>query len=310
MVVAIIDLGTNTFNLLISEINSDKEETTLFETKISVKLGEGGINKKNILPVAFERGIEALKKYKTIIETYKAEKIIAFATSAIREASNGNDFIYKAQQETGITVQAISGNEEAEYIYYGVRDAVKFSDKHSLIMDIGGGSTEFIIADRENIIWKQSYLLGAARLLEKFNPSDPIKKNEIKKIEDYLRQELSSLLEAVRKFGVTELVGSSGSFDSLAEMIAYKFYSLDILKNKTEYLFNIEECAVIYKQILRSTKAERIKIKGLVEMRVDMIVVSSIFVNFIFRELNLKKMRLSAFSLKEGVLWKFKNNIQ
>jgi exopolyphosphatase/guanosine-5'-triphosphate,3'-diphosphate pyrophosphatase len=300
--IAIIDLGTNTFNLLIVEINPDKSYSTIRQTKISVKLGEGGITKGFIAPEAFQRGIDALKMHRLTIQLHNADKIIAFATSAIREASNGEAFIKEAKEKTKIDVQMISGEREAELIYLGVRDAVQMDEKTSLIIDIGGGSTEFIIGNKDQIFWKYSFLLGAARLLEKFNPSDPIKEEEIKAINDYLKIELQPLFEAIGKYPVDELIGSSGSFDSLAEMIAYRFYTPEVLKDKTEYQFSLPDCAAIYRILIKSTKKERLEMKGLISMRVDMIVVSSILVHFILVEFDIHRMRLSTYSLKEGVL--------
>jgi exopolyphosphatase/guanosine-5'-triphosphate,3'-diphosphate pyrophosphatase len=301
--VAIIDLGTNTFNLLIVQFNPDKSYDIICQTKISVKLGEGGITKGFITSEAFQRGIDALKMHRLTIQLHNAEKkVIAFATSAIREASNGQEFIAKAKEATRIDVETITGDREAELIYYGVRDAVEMSDQASLIIDIGGGSTEFIIASKEQIYWKQSFLLGAARLLELFKPSDPIKEEEIKAVTNYLKTELTTLFDAIKKFPVVELIGSSGSFDSLAEMIAYKFYTPEILKDKTEYTFSLPDCAAIYAELMRSTKKERMEMKGLISMRVDMIVISSILVHFILVACDIHKMRLSTYSLKEGVL--------
>ncbi|HET8964359.1 MAG TPA: exopolyphosphatase [Chitinophagales bacterium] len=300
--VAIIDLGTNTFNLLIVQFNPDKTYAIICQTKISVKLGEGGITKGFIAPESFQRGIDALKMHRLTIQLHNAETVIAFATSAIREAVNGKDFIAEAKKTTKIDVEMISGDREAELIYYGVRDAVEMSEKASLIIDIGGGSTEFIIASKYKVFWKKSFLLGAARLLEKFNPSDPIKEEEMKAIYSYLKLELQPLYQAVEKFPVAELIGSSGSFDSLAEMIAYKFYTPEILKGKKEYTFSMPDCAAIYKILMKSTKKERLEMKGLISMRVDMIVISSILVHFILTEFDIHHMRLSTYSLKEGVL--------
>jgi exopolyphosphatase/guanosine-5'-triphosphate,3'-diphosphate pyrophosphatase len=323
MKVAILDLGTNTFNIFIAELipsPSGREGwgsfTKIYKSKIAVKLGEGGINKNFIEEKPFERGIKALKKHKRTSEKFGAEKIIAFATSAVRSASNGLDFVKVAKERAGIDVQVISGDREAELIYYGVRSAVKMNDTPSLIIDIGGGSTEFIIANKNQILWKQSFLLGAARLLDKFKPSDPITKEEIKQIEAYLEQNLQPLFSAVAPLSlgrgvggeVTELLGSSGSFDSFAEMIAYHFYNPDILKGKTEYDFNLEDCQKMYEIILRSTTKERMHMPGLTKMRVDMIVISAVFVDYIMIRLGLKKMRLSKHSLKEGVLWELMNN--
>lgn len=303
MRIAVIDLGTNTFNILIVEIGKDKSYETIFQTKLPVKLGEGGINDRMIRPIPFRRGIDALKQHQKTIEKYNVQQVYPFATSAVREAVNGKEFVEKLKMETGYEVNVISGDKEAELIYYGVRDAVKMTDELSLIIDIGGGSTEFIIADKDNIVWKQSFLLGAARLLEKFNPSDPITDEQITQLQDYLDEELQPLFEAVKKYPITELIGSSGSFDSLAEMIAHTFYTPDILEGKTEYVFNMMDCEAIYNIILRSTKEERLRMKGLVEMRVDMIVISSVLVHFILHTLSINKMRLSTYSLKEGVLY-------
>jgi len=300
--IAIIDLGTNTFNLLIVEISADKTYQLVFQNKISVKLGEGGINKGFIAPTAFNRGIDALKIHKLTTEKHNVEKVIAIATSAIRGASNGIEFITKAKEDCNVDIQVISGDREAEIIYYGVRDAVKLSDETSLIIDIGGGSTEFIIANKNKIFWKQSFLLGVARLLEMFNPSDPITDKEIQAIYNYLNQELKPLFKAVKKFPITELIGSSGSFDSLAEMVAHRFYSPHIFDGKTEFSFNLDDCAAVHQTILRSTNAERLQMKGLVAMRVDMIVISSILVHFIIKSFSIPKMRLSTYSLKEGIL--------
>jgi exopolyphosphatase/guanosine-5'-triphosphate,3'-diphosphate pyrophosphatase len=303
MHIAIIDLGTNTFNLLVAEIGSANSFKALYKNKIASKLGEGGINQGIILPIPFQRGLDALKAHQDVILSYGVEKTYAFATSAIRSASNGVEFTMRAKEETGIDIDIISGDREAQLIYYGVRSAVQMNKGYSLIMDIGGGSTEFIIADKDQILWKQSFLLGAARLLERFNPADPIREEQTSAISSYLMQELKPLLEAVKMFPVTELIGSSGSFDSLAEMIAHKYHSIDILKGKTEYTFDLEDSEGIYYEILRSTRAERLKMKGLIEMRVDMIVVSAIFVRLIITELAITQMRLSTYSLKEGVLW-------
>lgn len=318
MRIAILDLGTNTFNIFIadlfpfqqtSELPGDRGKNwwidfkKLYKSKIAVKLGEGGIDTNVIAEAPFNRGISALKMHKKRIEEFSVEKVIAVATSAIRSASNGIDFIRSAKEATGIEVQVISGDREAELIYYGVRSAVSMSSTPSLVIDIGGGSTEFIIGTNKEILWKQSFLLGAARLLEQFKPSDPITREEIHQLEQHLEQNLQPLYNAIQKYPVAELIGSSGSFDSLAEMIGYRFYNTDVLKGKTEYDFNLDDCEKIYEMLRKSTTEERLSMKGLARMRVDMIVVSVVFICFIMQRLNLKKMRLSTYSLKEGVLW-------
>jgi exopolyphosphatase / guanosine-5'-triphosphate,3'-diphosphate pyrophosphatase len=300
--IAVIDLGTNTFNLLIACKNDSGYFMPVFQNKISVKLGEGGINNNLITEEAMLRGINALQFHLKETKNYNCETILAFATSAIREASNGQNFVQLVLEKLSLKIQIITGDKEAELIYWGVRKAVQMNNSNSLIIDIGGGSTEFIIADKNRIIWKQSFLLGASRLLEKFKPSDPITDEEHQQLIAYLSEQLQPLTQALKSNPVVELIGSSGSFDSLAEMIAHRFHSPEILNDKTEYEFDLDECREIYESVIKSTKAERLQMKGLIEMRVDMFVISSIIVHHIITHYEIKKMRLSTYSLKEGVL--------
>ena len=304
MVFAVIDLGTNTFNLLIAERFSDGTFKKIFNTKIAVKLGEGTINAGYIGDVPFQRGVNALKQFQQYLLDHNVEYTYAFATSAIRSASNGQEFVLQAKKIAGMSVSVIDGNEEADLIYYGNRMAVKMNDSISLIMDIGGGSTEFILADHQTIFWKQSFLLGAARLLEKFKLSDPITDSETIEFNAYLKQELSPLFEAVKQFKPIELIGSSGAFDSVVDIIAGKFDTEELHDANTEYPINLNHYASISSMIKESTLKERYHIKGLIDMRVDMIVISVLLIDFILNELQLTNMRVSTFSLKEGVISK------
>ena len=302
MRIAIIDLGTNTFNLLIVDVRTKDDFKSLFTTKTAVKLGEGGIIKKIIAPPAFARGIATLKSYKGIIDKLKAEKTIAFATSAIRSSSNGAKFVAAAKKEANIEINVISGDREAVLIFEGVKLGLDIGEKHSLILDIGGGSNEFVIADREGIVWKKSFDMGVARLLEQFKPSDPITVKEIESLENYFKEVLAPLFDAIKQYPVKELIGSSGSFDTFADMIAHQFKRVDQLKGKTEFTFDMNEFAIIHDQLVRSTKEERQKTQGIIDLRVDMIVIGTLITNFIIRELNITHMRLSTYALKQGIL--------
>ncbi len=306
MKIAVIDLGTNTFNLLIVETDTTGGYKKIGSNRIPVKLGEGTINKGFIADIPFNRGISALKEYSKIIKEQNIEKVVALATSAIRTAKNGLDFVAKARSEAGIEVEVIDGDREAELIYFGNRKAVKMTNDLSLIMDIGGGSTEFIIANADTILWKQSFLLGAARLLELINPSDPITETESKRLFSYFDEQLIPLLEACKKHKPLELIGSSGAFDSIVDMMAGEYDSENLSDKKTEYNIDMEKYFPLAKKIIASTYNERLKTKGLIEMRVDMIVISCLFVDYILTHLHLKKLRVSTYSLKEGVIFNIK----
>jgi exopolyphosphatase/guanosine-5'-triphosphate,3'-diphosphate pyrophosphatase len=303
MRIAVIDLGTNTFNLVIADHNKS-HYTIIYHDKFPVKLGEGGINQSVIQPVPFWRGIDNIEKILSIIKSFSVNKTYAFATSAIRDAANGSQFVTAAFKLFQLKINVISGNKEAELIYLGVKSALNIGNDNALIMDIGGGSTEFIIANDNQIVWKRSYKLGAARLLDKFNGTEPISTENVNLIENYLSKELSSLSKALKKYPVTELIGSSGSFDTFAEMICNQFYFPEMLEGKTTFEFKMQDLNEIHQQLLNSTRAQRLKMGGLISMRVDMIVIASIFAWFIIKNYKLQKVRLSTFSLKEGVLYK------
>lgn len=304
MVFAVIDLGTNTFNLLIGETLPDNSFKRLFNTKIAVKLGEGTINSGYIADAPFQRGISALKQYQQYMLDYQVEKEFAFATSAIRSASNGSDFVKAAKEQAGVSITVIDGDEEAELIYYGNRMAVTMSESISLIMDIGGGSTEFILASRDTIFWKKSFKLGAARLLERFKPCDPIREDEIEAFHTYLNNELAPLLDAAQQFCPVELIGSSGAFESVVDLIGGEFNHALVDEAITEYHISLPEYRHISNKIKASTLQERYQMPYLVNMRADMMVISVMLIDHVLQTLNLSVFRTSSFSLKEGVISK------
>lgn len=301
---AIIDLGTNTFNLLIGEMLADNTFKKLFNTKIAVKLGEGTINSGYIADVPFQRGINALKQYQQYILDYNVEKEFAFATSAIRSASNGMEFVEQAKKIAKICVTVIDGDEEADLVYHGNRMAVKMTDDISLIMDIGGGSTEFILANSTTVFWKQSFLLGAARLLDKFKPSDPLTEEERTVFNAYLSAELQPLKEAVKKYTPVELIGSSGAFDSVVDLIAGEFNGSIVNETQTEYHISLADYDIISRKIKASTLHERYQMPYLINMRADMMVISVLLIDYILKEIRLNVFKTSTFSLKEGVISK------
>jgi len=145
--IAILDLGTNTFNLLIAELLGGENYKILVNQKLPVKLGEKRINSGKIISVAFNRGIEAIKSHFTTIKKYQVQDIKAYGTSALRTAKNGEKFLAEIRIITGITVEIISGDLEAELIYFGVRQTLNLKNEKFVILDIGGGSNEFILAN-------------------------------------------------------------------------------------------------------------------------------------------------------------------
>ena len=301
MDIAIIDLGTNTFNLLICRKEKDKFKT-IFKTKIAVKLGEGGIDKGIIAQLPYQRGIKALKTHLETIKKYQVKKVRAFATSAIRSTENGADFVREVYEKLALTIEVIDGDQEAELIYEGVKKAIDFDLENKLIMDIGGGSTEFIIANSEGVKWKESYQLGVSRLKELFKPNDPITQKDINNIESYFEKVLPQLFESLKQYPCEVLIGSSGSFDTLVEMIGHEFNKLKEMDKMPASAIKMQEYQWAQHYLLESTLAERINTKGIIKMRADMIVISVIFINYLLRKTNIKAIKRSKYALKEGAM--------
>lgn len=298
--IAVMDLGTNTFHLLIAEGNASAYKEIVHKHE-AVRLGEGGINKGIIQPEAYERGMNAMLKFNALLSEHNVENISAIATSALRNASNGQQFMDEVAAKTGISIEIIDGEQEADYIYKGVKLAGGLSHQTSLIMDIGGGSVEFIVGNENAILWKQSFEIGAARLMDKFHRTDPIPRESINALEIYLEEHLLSLLAVAAKYPVDALIGSSGAFETFAELIELEKdnpFTLDI-KN---YTFDFNELVAVTNKLIASSHNERKDTKGIIPIRVDMIVVASLITRFITQKLGIHKVCLSTYSLKEGVL--------
>jgi len=310
MKVAVIDLGTNTFNLLIAEVIGQGKFKKIYSDRIPVKLGEGTINQGLISPEPFKRGINALITYKQKIDEFNVSTIKAFATSAIRSATNGKDFIIEAEQKAGVKVETIDGDREADLIFLGVYAGADLSDEPTLIMDIGGGSTEFIITKNKQIVWKKSYPLGASRLLQLFKPEDPIKATTIEKFNNYLSEQLIDLHEKVGEYLPKTLIGTSGAFDSFVDMIAAIKDAPGISDKKQIYPIDLTDFKIMYHQTMQSTYEDRLQIKGLIPIRVDMIVISFLLANFILHSCFIEDFNCCTYSLKEGILVEFMNDIQ
>lgn len=300
MRVAVIDMGTNTFHLLIVDLVGDQFKV-VYREKIAVRLGKDGISKGRITPDAWGRALDTLSTFSTVIEEFQATQTFATATSAIRNAKNGKDLVADIKEKIGIEVRIISGEQEAEYIFYGVQKAMSIGEDASLIMDIGGGSIEFILASGEEILWLRSFEIGGQRLLDKFHHNDPITHQEISDLETYIFNQLQPLFDAIEQHRPTTLIGSSGTFDTLSEIHCHR-EGIELNGELTEFPLTVSSFEKIFQELISKTREERLAIKGMIPLRVDMIVVASVLVKFIIDTCNLRQLRVSAYALKEGVL--------
>lgn len=298
MTKAILDLGTNTFHLLIGTLVNNKLNV-LVDEKLAVKIGEKGMMAGIITAEAQQRAIETLLFFKTIIESFPSiEQIQVIATSAFRNANNALNVCEAIYNNTGFEVRIISGDQEAKLIYEGVKLSGALQQDPALIVDIGGGSVEFIICNQHNYLWKQSFDIGGLRLMERFHHSDPILPEEINAIEQHLHQELTDLHEAVLRYKPTFLLGSSGAFDTYID-IHYTQQNFPV-PNEIVHSLPLDSFMQMHYDFITKTKAERLAMPGMIPLRAEMIVVASCLTKFLLQNYQLNNIVTSRFALKEG----------
>ena len=293
MNLAVIDLGTNTFNLLIADVIDDHFEI-LHSAKEGVSIGMGGINKRVIATDAFERGLTCLVNFKIKCNEFKVERIIAFGTSAIRDAENSIDFITAVKEATGIEIKVITGEIEAELIYKGVSWSYDFSEP-AVIMDIGGGSTEFIFADKNGISNLVSLNIGLLRIFQEFTFSDPMTKEDIVTVRNWLDEKAGNYFEGKKE---KILIGASGTFETFYEML----YNKDIKDEVAMIELPFERFIQVIEEIILSSEAQRDTNERIIAIRKKMAPIAAVKVQWIIEKLGVEKVFISTCSLKEGAL--------
>lgn len=298
--IAVIDCGTNTFNLLVAELTEESWQV-IFQNKIPVKLGEGGFADQVIRPGRFVRGLDALYCHVTNIGNFSCDHVYAYATSAVRETTNGQAFVSQAKKLFGIDIEIIGGDREAELICEGVQMSMDLGSQHNLIMDIGGGSTEFIIASKDRIFWKQSFLLGVSRLHELVQPEDRLSGDDIDYLDVLLGRELEPLRQALLEFPVKRMVGASGSFDTMLTMYLHRLKKQDE-GNARHSVIPLPAFEEIHQWLMKSSLQERLSHPAIPGIRAEYMPLSSKLADYALKLSGAEVLEHSAFSLKEGAM--------
>lgn len=312
--VAVVDCGSNTFSMLIvdAEKNHWKER---FFMRHAVFLGQGGFKQSSIMPSRFAKGVDSLRTMKQAAENYAVDEVRIVATSVIRDATNGQDFCDKVEEVTGWKMQIISGVEEAHWIYKGVEMTTNLLLERHVIMDIGGGSLEFIVAERSGIsgesqvLWKKSFDAGVARLDDFGKPSDPLGQAGALRYQPFLDYTLSPLQEALEEFAPKVLVGSSGSFDTFLDLVK-EGSGLDSIAPAYSELEHSQAESIdrdllfdLHGVLVASDLQERLAMPGMPPLRAPMIPLASLLIQKVLRWMpaDATVMR-SAYALREGIL--------
>ncbi len=296
---AAIDVGSNSVHMVVAQVDADGGVTTLWRMKEMVGLGRMSFPSHRLSKEAMDRAIAVLTRFKQAAQQRQSEKIIAVATSAIREATNGGDFIERAKRELGLYIRVVSARDEARLIYQAVRHAMPMKHQPHLIIDVGGGSVEFIVGDDRRPVLLDSRKLGAARMTAKFVKSDPISNEDLAALRKHYRRELAPLIEGILKLKPQKCIGTSGTLENIAAMCRAVDHS-----NGNGSGTVIERGALerLTKKLIESDAKSRTNIRGLDDQRKDQIVAGAVLVAELMNRLKLKRMHLCGSALREGIL--------
>lgn len=308
---AIADLGSNTFHLLVGQFRDGKKET-IFHRKEAVGIGLNGMALKLILPDALERAVKTLQDFAKDLKNLgiNPAEVDVFATSAFRNAVNADEVLEEIKIRTGFCPKIISGEEEASLIFFGVMGSgAIFQDETSLIVDIGGGSVEFILCDGMNPVWKQSFETGGLRLMEQFHQVDPIPENSLTDLKTHALEVLKPLWEKISVLKNLQIIGCSGSFDTLVDMRNASIGSnKNMAENQALHSLSRAEFLNLYKALSPLSMEERLAFPGMIPLRAGMMVVAMAFIHLLLEKSEADTIRVSTYSLKEGALFKHFSN--
>ena len=300
--IAAIDMGTNSFHLIIVQVKSDGSFKNIDREREVIRLGSHKGKEFSLISEGeMEKALDVLKDFAKIAQFYKAE-VRAIATSAVREARNKEDFIDRVHNVTGITVEAVDGKTEAELIYLGVQHALDVYEKRILCIDIGGGSTEFLLGENGISEFTESIKIGAVRLSKMFFPDYNLSDSGIEMCRHYIQDKLNSNgnLHPHHRFEMA--VGSSGTIVAAASIISFRRNG-KFKKSMNGFTFSAEEVFGLTSDVLKcKSPVDRLFIEGMEIKRADIIPAGLLILSEIFRTLKLKNMTVSENALREGII--------
>lgn len=298
-----IDIGTNSIHLVMAEISPQGDYKVLGREKDMVQLGKGGFGEHMLTERAMEDGLQALRRFKKMAESQGVTKLRAVATSAVREAKNGGEFVQRVRDELDLRISVIAAEEEARLIYVGVRHAVDMGsseDRQTLIVDIGGGSVELITGNAQRVFEMDSVKLGGSRLAELFIRSDPPASSEVKALRRHIRTHLDPILQRMRNLPIKQGIATSGSAKNLAIMAGYARGESSPEESRLR-LFR-DELHALRDQLTRMSREERLRVPGMDARRVDACIPASTLLLRLMKRCNLEILEHCEFALREGVM--------
>ena len=306
MKLAAIDIGSNSIHLVIVRAVKGQHPEIIDREKEMVRLGAGTLREHRLAKKTIERAITTLRRFKKMAEHNGADPIITTATSAVRESRNSDEFIERVRDELGLDVQVLPGVEEARLIAMAVSEVTDFNNRRALIIDIGGGSTEFIITGGDEPELMLSLRLGAVRLTEKFVTTDPISIEQRNRLVTNIRSDFTRAASRIKNTGFDFVIGSSGTVLNMvnAAIQADEPYgSEDVLDYEPfSQTVTLEQIEWLNRKLGRMTLRERRRIPGIEKGRADIIVAGGLLLQCILSDLGASEITSCDWSLREGVI--------
>lgn len=301
MRLAALDLGTNSFHLLVAEVHADGGFAPLTREKEMLRLGDVVSRTGHIPPPVADQAVATVRRFRLLAEAAGATELHARATSAIRQAANGDEVVDRIEHETGVRVEVISGLQEARLVFSAVRASVLIHPGPALCFDLGGGSLEVMVGDARGLHWATSLNLGVSRLTAELVESDPPSKRDRRRLRDRLEAALGPVAEHVARFGPTTTIGSSGTLEDLAHMVAARRGG-DVPRSLNQLTFTREELLPLHREIMSSPASERRRMEGLEARRVDLVPAGSTFLVTAMELFGFDELTVSEWALREGIL--------
>ena len=294
---AAIDLGSNTFHILIAEKNDKGGFLKIHQQREYVYLGRDGV--EHINEQSYIKGIETLALFSQLLKDHQVVDYRMTGTATFRNADNGIQFLQDVKDQFDLDIEIIDGIEEAELIYKGVCAFLPQPFGKYLIMDIGGGSVEFIYFDQEKMHYSESFPIGISVLYNKFQKSDPLDIDDHQAAKTFISNQLENLSSFLKEKEIDALIGSAGSFEVITSIFEARF------KRDFENLFSREAYLEVFDEILPLSKQERIAYPGIPEERVVLIPIAMVLIEQLLDMFNIDKIIVSPYALKEGIISDF-----
>jgi exopolyphosphatase/guanosine-5'-triphosphate,3'-diphosphate pyrophosphatase len=299
--IAAIDMGTNSFHLIIVEIKGDGKFKIVDREREVIRLGSHKEGFKIISEGEIEKATDILRDFGKIAQFYKAD-VRAIATSAVREAKNKNEFIERIFEETEITVEAINGKAEAEMIYLGVQNALDVEQNRILCVDIGGGSTEFLLGEHGLSDFAESIKIGAVRLSKMFFPDYILTNSGIDLCRQYIQDKINANVNLHPAYKFDFAVGTSGTIVAAASIISFRRHN-KFKKSMNGFAFSADEIFTLTEDILKcKSPVDRLFIEGMEIKRADIIPAGLLILCQVFETFKLQEMKVSENALREGII--------